>query len=114
MLGIFEGTLELLLGILIGRKLNANSDSKPSMDIHLKEAQLDVRKRALDQYAEELVSRTQEINPIDQMTVQDALNREARAKSALRAVLLRSGCSEDDIGGVMDDVDGHQDGDGRR
>jgi hypothetical protein len=48
---------------------------------------------------------------LSSMTVRDAMVREARAKAALRAVLARQGCDEDQISTVMDSVDGAEDGD---
>jgi len=51
------------------------------------------------------------LDVLSRLTVTDALAREARAKAALRAVLLKHGCDEGQILTVMDSVDGLEDGD---
>jgi hypothetical protein len=50
-------------------------------------------------------------DPLERWTVQDALNRENRAKAALRAIMEQDGCSEESIDSVINSVDGGEDGD---
>jgi hypothetical protein len=50
------------------------------------------------------------VGELDRMILQDALNREARAKASLRAVLEEQGCTEAQIDEVMERVDNQQHG----
>jgi hypothetical protein len=48
---------------------------------------------------------------LEGLVLQDAMNREQRAKAALRAVLQKDGCSEEQVEEVMRSVDNAGDGD---
>jgi hypothetical protein len=48
---------------------------------------------------------------LDFEVAQDAMQREKRAKAALRAILKNNGCSEAQIDDVLSSVDNREDGD---
>lgn len=113
------GILEFLSGMAIigwARRRNwRERDAKHAeeqrqlicMDIKLKERekQIQLRERAIVMQVRD---------PLEKITVEDALAREARAKAALRAVLARYGVDEASIQDVLDAVDGSDEGDLRR
>lgn len=53
----------------------------------------------------EVPSREPALSELDTLVLQDALNRERRAKAALRAVLQKNGCSEEQVETAMREVD---------
>ena len=109
------GILECIVAIAIGLWLMRRSSSghRQQMDHYLGmlDTQLKARKHALDIYAEVLQRHQNSLDMLDKMTAEDAIKRETRAKAALRAVLLKDGCSQHDIELVMAEVDGTEDGD---
>ena len=104
-----------VIAVFIGLRMIRRSSSghRQQLDHYLgmMDTQLKARKHALDIYAEALQRQQKSLDVLDKMTAEDAIKRETRAKAALRAVLLKDGCSQHDIEMVMAEVDGTEDGD---
>lgn len=88
------GVLEIALGFWILKKVFAPRPKvKPTFENKRREMKEDKLK--------DLILQLQ----LERLVAQDALKREDRAKAALRAVLLKNGCNEDQIDTVMRTVE---------
>jgi len=116
MIGIVEGLLELGLGIWLIRRFRRPAGPTPEQRLLTQNQQqmarmLKDRQAALDVYAETIRTGLKSMDNLEKLTAEDAIKREQRAKAALKAVLVKNGCSEADIENVMASVDGTEDGD---
>lgn len=75
-------------------------------DLLLRQSSLNLKEKALS------LKSSKPRDPLEAVVVADALNREKRAKAALKAVLEHDGCPPEAIDQVLNQVDGAEDGDG--
>jgi hypothetical protein len=101
MTGLIIGILQVWAAIWIFRHILRaieNHDINQQKNRWMEEARLEAEKV-------KAIASKPELGELDQLLLQDAMNRETRAKAALIAVLQSQGCSERQIEDVLKTVD---------
>ena len=93
---MFLGLFFVLLGVGIWRLTLSRSSSQ------------DYSRSNFDQEVRAHIRALEQNRELEAKILQDAINRESRAKAALEAVLLQNHATPDQIQAVLDAVDGSQ------